>query len=546
MRHCTQLLLVLLFVPGVLTPDLLFARLITADPGTYTGYLQGLLPGDTLLLAAGRYRNNLTLKNLNGTAEAPIVITGSMPLCSAVFEAQSCCNTVSITMCSYLVIRNLGLSGGGVDVDAVKGEGTAGNWAHHITLEYLDITGYGNDQQDVGISTKCHAWKWVIRHNRIVGAGTGLYLGNSDGDKPFVDGLIEYNLVLNTVGYNMEIKHQNESVRDAFPGTAVDGRTVIRHNVFCKETNASTGGSARPNVLLGAFPATGRGSRDVYEVYGNFFYQNPVEALLQATGNLALYANVFVNHFDPPGFRAVYITAQNGFRPREVRVFHNTVWAANASGGIRVYNADPAYRQYCAANAVFAAQPMTNFTDTLGNVTDGYTNASAYVLSASKDPGELDLYPRAGMLVADAVPGDGYDVFTEGDRDFNSAAYDWRYRGAYAGCCANPGWKLQLGIMPPKSGWTSSVRTPPQPAGFTSVYPNPATDRLTLSVPAGGARYGLRVYDLLGRRMRVHGMSADPAGRVTLDVSGWPEGVYFLELRDRDRIFRGSAVLRRP
>ncbi len=210
------------------------ANVIVATPANYTTYLNGLIAGDTLYLTRGTYTANLTLNGRNGTSTSPIVIMGDTALYSTVFNAQSCCNTVSITQCAYVVIKNLKLDGLNLYVDAVKGEGTTGNWAHHITLEYLNIVNYGADQQLVGISTKCHAWNWVIRKNIIFGAGTGLYLGNSDGDKPFVNGLIEHNLVLNTVGYNMEIKHQSDAVRDKFPGTNVDGKTIIRYNVFCK------------------------------------------------------------------------------------------------------------------------------------------------------------------------------------------------------------------------------------------------------------------------------------------------------------------------
>lgn len=72
------------------------------------------------------------------------------------------------------------LDGLNQNIDAVKGEGSAGNWAHHITIEYLEIRNYRSSQQNVGISTKCPAWDWIIRKNRIIGAGTGMYLGNSD------------------------------------------------------------------------------------------------------------------------------------------------------------------------------------------------------------------------------------------------------------------------------------------------------------------------------------------------------------------------------
>ena len=86
-------------------------------------------------------------------------------------------------------------------------------YAHHITLENLLIRGHGNNQQTVGISTKCPAWNWVIRGNTIIGAGTGMYLGDSDGSAPFVAGVIERNLIVDTIGYNLQIKHQRRAAR---------------------------------------------------------------------------------------------------------------------------------------------------------------------------------------------------------------------------------------------------------------------------------------------------------------------------------------------
>lgn len=505
------------------------ARLINATPDNYTEFLTALVAGDTLSLAPGTYTRDLPLRDLNGTENDPIVITGSPTLYATVFAARGCCNTVSITRCSFVVIRNLELNGGGVFVDAVKGEGTAGNWAHHITLEYLNIVGYNADQQSVGISTKCPAWNWTIRKNRIIGAGTGLYLGNSDGGKPFVNGLIEDNLVMNTIGYNMEIKHQRDGERELQAGTAVEGRTVIRRNVFCKDQDASTGAMARPNVLLGAFPSTGPGAEDVYEVYGNFFYQNPNEALLQVTGNTALYANVFVNHFDPSGFRAVYVTAQNGFQPRRIWVFHNTVWAANTAGGIRLYNPNTAYTQYCHANAVFSAQPVTNFPDAADNVTGAYADAASYLLSATTDLTGLDLYPRQDMLVGSTTTETPFSGFTDAHRDFNGAMYDWRYRGGYSGCCVNPGWKLQLDTMSHGGQGTSSIASSPAAKTF-EAWPNPATSSVSVRWDADASLdVRLSLHDLLGR---IVCSFLHPAGdgRVTFPLHGIPHGMYVLRL----------------
>jgi hypothetical protein len=112
------------------------------------------------------------------------------------------------------------------------------------------------------------------------GAPAPEYLGNSDGNAPFVRGLIAHNLIVDTIGYNLQIKHQNARLEIA--GMPIEPSvTIIRHNVFSKENGAATGPFARPNVLVGHWPVRGDGSKDTYEIYGNFFYQNPTEALFQ-------------------------------------------------------------------------------------------------------------------------------------------------------------------------------------------------------------------------------------------------------------------------
>src|ERR1700741_2727616 len=77
------------------------ANFLTSNFTNYTTFLSGLLPGDTLLLTAGTYTNQLNLNNLNGTASNPIVIMGEGN--STLFLGNACCNTVNISNCSYLV-----------------------------------------------------------------------------------------------------------------------------------------------------------------------------------------------------------------------------------------------------------------------------------------------------------------------------------------------------------------------------------------------------------------------------------------------------------
>jgi len=334
------------------------------------------------------------------------------------------------------------------------------------------------------------------------------------------------------VGYNMEIKHQTDTVRDNYPGTNVNGKTIIRYNVFCKESNGSGGGNARPNVLVGAFPSSGVGSMDYYEIYGNFFYQNPTEALLQVTGNTTLYENIFVNHSDPAGFRAVYITAQNGFQPRDIKIFHNTVWAANSSGGIRLFNPNTSFQQYCYANAVFAPASITNFTNSVDNVTDSYANASSYVLSATTNLASLILYPQSGQLTGALTSGSLFQTFTDWDIDFNGDTYNWTFRGAYSGCCTNNGWQLQLDTMPTPTGTLTGISN-----SYINIYeeiflfPNPASSQLNFSLPEAG-NYLLTIKNTLGETILIKSVTEK---EYSVDVKYFPAGIYFVTVTDEKK-----------
>jgi hypothetical protein len=351
-----------LFVVLLATPAALGASYV-ADPQTYLSILPKLQSGDTLSLRPGYYRDGLQLRDLHGTPSRRIVIQGPRTGDAAILVARPGANTVSFVDTSYLTVRNFRIDGAHLAVDAIKAEAQSGP-VHHITLEKLTIVNYDYAQDIIGISTKCPAWGWIIRDNDIIGAGTGLYLGNSDGTAPFIGGLIENNLIVDTIGYNIEIKHQiNRPVLlDAPTGPSV---TILRHNVFAKTRNASFGAAARPNVLVGHFPLQGYGASDRYDIVENIFFDNPSEALFQGEGNLTLARNLI---FNPDG-DAVAVQPQNDL-PRRVLVVDNFV--ASAKRGIIVRGGDPGSERKIVRNSVFAPEPIldgTQVENTLGTLT---------------------------------------------------------------------------------------------------------------------------------------------------------------------------------
>ncbi len=302
-------------------------------------------------------------------------------------------------------------------------------------------------------------------------------------------------MIIDTLGYNIEIKHQNKwpklPVHEPRPGT-----TIIRYNVFSKARHGATGHMARPNVLTDHWPPSGMGKDDIYQIYGNFFYQNPTERLFQGEGNIALYDNLFVNDYGD----AVSLQRHHGPLKR-IYVFNNTVVAQG--GGIALRGADRAYPQEVFANAVFAGVPLRG-GDPSQNVTDGYRQADKYLtrpfgavanaaalkvrlirlrvqrmallhegaspsahhrmeqMNAAVRRAErrwkgrgsmvadkaLDLFPRPGRLEAAPVGKTAYPGVVDALRDFNGRVRDRRFRGAYAGAGDNPGWRLKLGRMP--------------------------------------------------------------------------------------------------
>ncbi|HEY0142347.1 MAG TPA: hypothetical protein VGF48_15720 [Thermoanaerobaculia bacterium] len=431
-------------------------RTIQATPSNYRSLIAGLIPGDRLQLAAGTYTQGLPIHNKHGQAGKCIVFEGPASGSPALFTGSDSWNTVSLKDSSYIAVRNLSLDGLDKAGDGVKAEASAVS-VHHILLERLNITNFNPNQQRVGISTKCPAWNWVIRLNTINATGTGMYLGDSSGGYEFSNSLVEHNLVYNTIGYNAQFKHQLS--RSTAVGAPSSGTTIIRHNVFSKETGSVSGPDVRPNVLVGHWPLSGAGSTDIYQVYGNVFYMNPYESLFQGEGNVALHDNLFVQRAGT----AVRFQAQNSV-PRRLEVFNNTIVATNT--GISITSADPAYPQRVVGNAVFASTPLTGGTQS-NNVTGSYSAASTYLNNPMAALGSgLDLYPKSGQLQGTAIDYSNFSSLLDYNRDFNGTSRVTTFRGAYSGSGVNPGWTPALTIKPEPS-------TPPPACNpISDVEPN--------------------------------------------------------------------------
>ena len=411
------------------------AAVYEASPADYRESLELLRPGDTLRLAAGEYRDGLVLRGIAGAPGQPIVITGPKEGEPATFFARPGHNTVSIIDSSHLEISNVVLEGNNIPVDAVKAEGTAA-FAHHITLENLTIRGHGNNQQNVGISTKCPAWNWVIRGVTITGAGTGMYLGDSNGNAPFVAGLIERNLVVDSTGYNLQIKHQvarpdlpgmpawtqhhdhpPQRIREAEPATSRKLRGRACWSGIFRAKAAAPRTTTRSMAISSIRIATRRCSR-----------AKATSRCMRTSSSTTL----------PTASR---IQPHNDV-PRRIVIAYNTVVARGAGIAMTLQEGGPRYPREVSANAVFAQLPIAA-AGAFRNLAAPLEDAALYLTSPFASPPGLDLHPKANWTNTVSGPAPPRKPWPDWGRDFDGRPRTAATVGAYGGS-ARAGWNLDV------------------------------------------------------------------------------------------------------
>jgi hypothetical protein len=411
-----------------------------ATTTSYRRVLAELVPGDTLILEAGVYERGLPLSDCKGQPGAWITVQGPESGAAEIRQSASA-NCVELWQCQYVALKKLSFQGsGGSGQFGISAKGGVANLVHDILIEDCVISDFNTSQQAVGISTKTPTWNWCIRRNIIRRCGTGLYLGNSNGAEPFVQGVIEHNLVHDPIGYCMEIKFQKS--RPDQPGLpTAAGSTIIRHNVFIKNDDPSPDGD-RPNLLVGGFPDSGPGSSDLYEIYGNFFYHNPRESLLHASGRVSIHDNVFAGCPHPE--YAAILLRKHDLPLKLAQVFHNTIVAAGR--GICIAS-DPVEGQAVTGNVVFAGVPMVlpgKMKGGADNLTGAFADAATYLTAPDAALGVLDLHPKPGQCVGAPIDVSAFAGQADVELDFDGLVKprDGAHRGAYRGVLKGKAWRL--------------------------------------------------------------------------------------------------------
>jgi hypothetical protein len=387
---------------------------INVDPSNYLSLVKTARPGDTVLFAAGNYPSGLNLSRMSGTADAPITFDGSA---GAVIQGTRGANTVELDSTAYLVFQNFLVDSLHYN-DGIKAGGGLTNVSHDVWILNNTIVNADADQQTVGISTKCIAWNWVIYGNTVDGAGTGLYLGDSSGKAPFINGLIESNLVQHCIGYGGQVKDQNPY--SLVPGMP-DGpnTTIVRYNTFFDNNLQGRGGQgARPSLFTGGLPASGPGASDTYQIYGNVFNRNASEALLQVTSRASIHDNVFSDNSQFYAIRVQPHRSDGGyqFNPDHVAIYHNTIYSAPT--GISVSGATAA-QVAIVGNLIFAGVAVRGITPSGSNITDTVACAGLYVANPSTALDQMDFTPLPGQCQGPAVDLSAFAGDVDYNLDFN-------------------------------------------------------------------------------------------------------------------------------
>lgn len=112
-----------------------------SDEASLRAALRRARPGSRIVISAGRYPPGVFLRDLHGTAAAPIVIEGEDPQDPPRFEGGSV--AWQLSDCSYVTLRNLSVRGqrhNGINIDD---GGTFDTPSHHLVLEGLRVAEIG-------------------------------------------------------------------------------------------------------------------------------------------------------------------------------------------------------------------------------------------------------------------------------------------------------------------------------------------------------------------------------------------------------------------
>ncbi len=122
-------------------PDRPASPIVVADSGQLADALREAGPGTEIHLAPGIYRRGVSVADVRGSAEAPILVRAADPNNPPVFEGMK--EAIKLTRCSWITLRGLAFRGcrsNGINVDDGGDEATP---SMNIVLEDLSFADIG-------------------------------------------------------------------------------------------------------------------------------------------------------------------------------------------------------------------------------------------------------------------------------------------------------------------------------------------------------------------------------------------------------------------
>jgi hypothetical protein len=97
------------------------------------------------------------------------------------------------------------------------------------------------------------------------------------------------------------------------------------------------------------------------------------------------------------------------------------------------------------------------------------------------------------------------------------------------------------------NGWALSAKTMQTPEHL-SLYPNPVTDLLKFAHPGPSrSTFEISIFDMNGKRVYDETiLQTDNGNLVTMPVSHFIPGLYYLQLKNENRAFSGKFMKIRP
>jgi hypothetical protein len=247
----------------------------------------------------------------------------------------------------------------------------------------------------------------------------------------------------------------------------------------------------------------------------NLFNNNHTGIQIMSSGDETnIFNNLFYNN-------AVALKSEDG----ALRVFNNIFYQKNSTDKAVWVSSDDYLSNFNLIYPEFSAFYVLNDIN-YNKLAEIKESAGQEMNSLSEDPGFIDV-ENNNFELEKSSPAVDAGVYVGLIYDFNGMPIPF-------------GYAPDIGLIESSEiilDVDQTVDFYPESLGL-DIYPNPATDRISINYPATTNLVSIRVYDLIGSKLidiEMENASFSPQD-YSLDISTLTDGIYVLQIRDGDRI----------